>query len=323
MLPDNVLSTTPVLSAFESPDSLERLSLTVDREMGGTALNNPTDGLLVQAWRAWLDGSDVRCATEAAAASGSPGTILFTAAGITELSLTFDQNMRPAVAFVASGVAKLWWYDSVAGGQTTTTFATVTSPFLTLDDKRPKQQGPSDILMFYVRSGVLYYRQQRDRFNVEYTLATVPLATRVWRLGMGRGLRLQIELTDNDGPEFIPDDITAAYSDLVTDTLYAAGSSAVSPMFRGDPMSGRWRSRLEVSPQSRGKGWLRVNGELGAGVRLRIYGDGALVHDVTITTRTPTRVPAGRWRRMEIDVESTVRCTTVTLADSAQELRET
>jgi hypothetical protein len=102
--------------------------------------------------------------------------------------------MDVVLAYVASGVTKLYWYDTLAAAQVTTIFAGATSPFLSLDDKRPEEGANSDVLFFYVRSGVLYYREQRERYQTERSLATLPVGvTRIVNAGMGRNLRVQIQ----------------------------------------------------------------------------------------------------------------------------------
>lgn len=195
-LPDNTLSVTPIPSALLSPDgrlrsSLLPATLLVDYELGGVALQDPTQGLRVQNWMAYLSGNTIYCVPEA---GGTPTAIL-SDSGITELSLSFSQNMDVHLAYVAAGVTKLYWYDSNLPGQTTTVFAGADSPFLCLDDKRPEQGANSDILFFYTRAGKLYYRQQRERFQTERELATLPPGlTRIVNLGMGQNLRVQVEL---------------------------------------------------------------------------------------------------------------------------------
>jgi hypothetical protein len=121
-----------------------------------------------------------------------------TVPGITELSLSFDQNMRPAVAYVVAGQAYLYWYNSVTELQETWTLpADVKSPFLSLDDKRDPATTitSNDTLLFYIRGTSLYYRQQRERYVTERLLKTYPDSNiRVGRAGMSRGLRMQIQI---------------------------------------------------------------------------------------------------------------------------------
>ena len=64
-----------------------------------------------------------------------------------------------------------------------------------LDDKRQSAtaQGNNDIILAYVRAGKLYYRQQRDRYEVEYLLAEEIPAKVLTRIGMSKNYRLQFE----------------------------------------------------------------------------------------------------------------------------------
>ncbi|MGH2551205.1 MAG: hypothetical protein ACRDHN_17605 [Thermomicrobiales bacterium] len=138
-----------------------------DYEMGGEALNDPSSGLQVKVWTCTLVGDAVTVT-----ASGVPATALFELPGITSVSLSFDQNMRPAVAFIQEGELKLWWFDSAEGEQVFTTFDGE-QPKIRLDDKRHTQNGTSDLLLAYVRHDGLYFREQRDRFLNEYFLADI------------------------------------------------------------------------------------------------------------------------------------------------------
>lgn len=192
-LPGNALDPIGVAAAMLPPDDDGRPSLVEDYEMGGIALNDPSQGLLVQNWRARLVGDEVRVSH----APYSSETVVTTDTGITELSLAFDQNMRPTIGYIASGLTKLYWYDTVPEMHVTTVFnAEDRSPFVTMDDKR----GPAtminsnDVLFFYIRGTTLYYRQQRDRFQTERNLATVGAGQVIAKCGMSRALRVQVHL---------------------------------------------------------------------------------------------------------------------------------
>lgn len=189
MIPEQTLSSTTVLGTYIHGDT-EDYSPTTDHEPGGTALNDASDGLFVQLWTATTDGTDVTLS-----APSVPAAVLFSRPGtITELSLAFDQNMRPVVAFVEDGQAYLYWYDTLAAAQVFTTLAAdVDNPRVTLDDKRERQTGTSDVILAYKRATALYFRAQRDRFLVEYHLASgVNRGLRTIR--MNNKLRLQFEL---------------------------------------------------------------------------------------------------------------------------------
>lgn len=193
MIPENRLSTTPVYAAFRNPDSIERPSTLVDYELGGRALNDPSEGLEVHRWT-------VRYDPETGAVSVfAPGVIeetIFTALGITQLGLAFDQNMRPFVAFVQNGRAKFFWYDTVLGETLITELPVdARTPQCCMDDKREMQtsQGSNDVIIAYLRGTGLYFRQQRDRYEVEYLLTASAPGTKLLRIGMNQGFRLQFE----------------------------------------------------------------------------------------------------------------------------------
>ena len=160
-----------------------------DYEFGGIALNDPSLGLEVQEWHTYISADGTQIFTESA---GGGNTLLYTGAEITEISCSFDQNMRPAFAFVEAGVAKFEWYDTQLGDRALTVLgAGVVTPRVTLDDKRSTQLAVSDVLLFYVNSDVLYMKRQRDRYGVEYTMGAVPTGapalitvgmSTVWRL---------------------------------------------------------------------------------------------------------------------------------------------
>jgi hypothetical protein len=192
MLPGNVASTVAVPSEFTPPDDQVSSPL-IDFERGGLALNNPSLGLNYQNWSCFVapNGLDVQVQAE----SGAPITI-FQQAAIETLTFTFDQNMRPCVAYQIGDVVYLRWYDSVPQAFVVTAFANIRDPKLALDDKRITQLAlNSDIIFAYISGTNLCYRQQRERFNTERVIRTgLPASLGLKNIGMGRNLRLQFEI---------------------------------------------------------------------------------------------------------------------------------
>lgn len=187
-LPDNVLSTTSIPFMFTGGRSLS-VTKVLDFEKGGIAINDASMGLLYQTWRARLIKNDV-----VLDAPSVPEFIHFTATGISEISFTFDQNMRPALAYVQDGTSKLRWWDSTVSGYDIVSLpAGSITPRVSMDDKRASQSAISDIILAYIRSGTLYYRQQRDRFLTERSLAT-GLTTGLIKIGMNNRFRMQFML---------------------------------------------------------------------------------------------------------------------------------
>lgn len=190
MLPQDRISSTVVIGYINVPESLVLDDLN-DYELGGVALNDPSQGLDVQNWTLRYDQSRVIVKPEV-----GDETILFSRDSITALSLAFDQNMRPYVAYEAHGELYLWWWDSSINERVTTNFGAGKNPRLTLDDKRSNQSARSDIIFAYIDSNYnLCYRQQRDRFGIERVLKTgLHRRTRLKNVSMNTKLRLQFEL---------------------------------------------------------------------------------------------------------------------------------
>jgi len=185
MLPDNVLSTSPVRGNLTGARAMA-VTKFIDYEDGGVALNDSSKGNAYQVWRGRLIRNQVLLS-----APNTPEFLLFEASGITEISFTFDQNMRPVLAFVQAGIAKLRWYDPLAGAQVVTNLpANTITPKVILDDKRQTQNSKGDVILGYVRNGGLYFRQQRERYLVERLLAS-GIKSGILRIGFSDQLRLQ------------------------------------------------------------------------------------------------------------------------------------
>lgn len=117
---------------------------------------------------------------------------------------------------------------------------------------------------------------------------------------------------------------TAAFTDLLTDTLYVVTGTTVLPLHAGAKRAGIWRSKhLKVpSGQRIGFGWLRINGDLSEhSAIVRVYADGTLFYtSPAITNNEPVRLPAGLHRSWQFEVESQARLVAVVVASTVQEL---
>lgn len=186
-LPQDVLSSEVIPSPFLGGRALP-VSKTKDFETGGVALNDPSEGHQHQIWQAEIINRE----TIQVSAEEVEASTLYSGTDITEVSLSFDQNMRPVLAFVEGGVAKLRWFDSQASGQVVTSFGTsYLTPRVSLDDKRGTQMGNNDVIFAYLRGGNLYHRLQRDRYGVEYLLQSNVQSSGIIKMGMSRANRFQ------------------------------------------------------------------------------------------------------------------------------------
>ncbi len=163
MIPEGRLSSEPVAGTLLNPRTWRE---DVSIHVGPIALQDPSQGLMARVWRAEAQGFDV-----VLSATGVPAAVWYThGMRLREVSLAFDQNGFPVVAFVAADGAFLRWYDPVAVSMVTTALASGTiTPRVTTDDPRAFNTPQSDVILAYVRAGLLRYRVQRDRYLVEYT----------------------------------------------------------------------------------------------------------------------------------------------------------
>jgi len=175
MIPDNEAASPSHISGFEVPvKTLSAEDKLQDWEMGGKALNDPSEGLRVQLWKFTLVVDEVTGASSIYVEAPSVvKTLLFTGTDVSEIAGAFDQNMNPVVAYMESTTPKLWGWDPTAGAMVHTSLpAGCYDLRVSLDDKRRFNVAESDVILSYVRGGSLYYRYQRDRYLVEYLLST-------------------------------------------------------------------------------------------------------------------------------------------------------
>lgn len=194
MMPENILSSTPIISGLLYPKNIPVVGLEA-YDIGGVDLNDSSEGLLVKAWRSYADSAgDVYIE-----AVGHPASFVFSAPGISEMSLTFDRNMNVFIAFVQDGQAKFYWFDSLTSSyQITDLPVGSTTPRASLDDKRTFANSYSDIILVYIDDGNLYQRLQRDRYLIQYLLyadINVPIIDpQIVEVGMGVNMRFQLQI---------------------------------------------------------------------------------------------------------------------------------
>lgn len=162
-------------------------ALTESWELGGVGLSDTSQGLGSHTWRAWTDGKAIYI--QRSDLPKDTSKTLLAAPDITEVDLTFDQNMRPVLVYVSGGIAKLYWYDTVSQSQTITDFPNVQNPRVSLDDKRAFNTANSDVIFAYINNDQLCCRYQRERYGIEHVLHQLPPKTELVKIGMGTANR--------------------------------------------------------------------------------------------------------------------------------------
>ena len=121
----------------------------------------------------------------------------------------------------------------------------------------------------------------------------------------------------------IPEAGTAAYEDRLTDRLYFVRGTNIVQVFGGTtPRTGTWRSKIAVLPKQEPFAWLAVESDFTHPVTVKWIGDGTLRYTAVVNSRSPVRLPAGRYLEHELEVSSQGRWNKITLASSGDELRQ-
>lgn len=189
MIPDNLPATDIYTPSSFSTGAFNDITDTRDSELGGVGIQDTSEGRLFQFWNAEIvnDSQDIIIY-----APNTPAFVKYSGQEITEVSLSFDQLMRPTLSFVEQGVPKLLWFDSLAGQEVVDDYPTdYKNPRVSLDDPIG-ESADSDILFFYMRGQDIFYRQQRDRYTIEYTYAQNVGLRRLHKIGMTSGRRFQV-----------------------------------------------------------------------------------------------------------------------------------
>lgn len=187
MIPDGVLSTTPIISNSIYPRSAIKQDL-IDFDYGPVDITDTSQGLLVKVWKGEYNSQN----QVVYSADGVNSQVVITVPNIKELSITFDQNGRPSVAYWDGTNSYLYWYNTVdAAFETLQLPASSYNPRVVLDDKRNFNLANSDLLLCYIRGSNLYIRYQRERFLTEHTLANIGGFSRLSNIGMGSRNRVE------------------------------------------------------------------------------------------------------------------------------------
>lgn len=307
--PSGSLSAVPVPDTLVFPDWVPRRDRKVDWEIGGWDLSDPTKGCNIRGWKCYTDGTDVWIET---IQEPTFRYKWYTGSGITEVTFSFDQLMRPVVAFVEGGLLKMRWYDTLAGAYTVTSYPGCTFPWITRDDKRTLQSDVSDVMLFYVKGTKAYYIQQRERYGVERMLVdTTDPDTKTTILGMSEGWRLECDLESY---------CTGSYTDLTTGQSYVVNPiGQVLPVAKGGRAVGRWRSRTYEFHHQPSFAAARVIATRYP-VIFRTVLDGEVGYETFVFNEEPFRLPSDRARSWQFEIEAPYRIVEVALSDSLEEM---
>lgn len=188
-IPLNTFTAIPVHSQFMAPASDAYQALTM-RATGGTAIGNGAAGREIQLWSVKYEGTNINVYDAA-------GVLSFTlvVSGATSVCLAFDSNMAVTICYTKSDGSYLYFFNSQSGQFETLFLAGADTCRVAVDKASLFFNTNSDVLFVYSKAGVLYWRQQRDRYTIERTVGAVTGGQSLRRVGPNVENRLQIEMS--------------------------------------------------------------------------------------------------------------------------------
>ncbi|MFV0511835.1 MAG: hypothetical protein ACK5M8_21670 [Shewanella algae] len=163
-------------------------------EIGPTALNT-SEGSIKENW--WLfrytGVSVVASRFDNITEEFGEESVIFSAPDIKLLSATFDQLGRAIVFYeTIHNKLYLYWFDPTLEQNTITEFGDGSYPFSTFDIRWDTSNARSDNMLFYIREGGIFYRLQRDRYNIEYATPVTENAVFIKEADMSIYYRMQV-----------------------------------------------------------------------------------------------------------------------------------
>lgn len=188
-IPLDTFTPVPVVLGFLPPLNEAYLPLYM-RATGGVALGDGSQGREIQFFSIeYLAGSIV--------VKSQAGAIVFSmaVANITTLCLAFDSNMNVTICYTKADGSYLYFFNAVSGLFETMFLAGANSCRVCVDKPTFFFNTNSDVLWTYSLAGVVYWRQQRDRYTIQRTVGPLTAGQTLRKVGPSLGNRLQIEMS--------------------------------------------------------------------------------------------------------------------------------
>lgn len=187
MIPGNTFTPTPIVSNFQAPYDLPYQPLT-QHVLGGVAIGNASLGRQVKIWTVNYNGVSITVTP-----IDGPTAFTLLASNVETVSLAFDNNMGPVIAWkLTTGGANLYYFDTLTSQYITRFFASVLSCRVVVDDARDFYAAQSDVIFGYTLGTNMYWRQQRDRYDNQYLIG--PTTKSLRKMAPNVGNRLQFQL---------------------------------------------------------------------------------------------------------------------------------
>jgi len=112
---------------------------------------------------------------------------------IVNVALAFDQNANDNFAWITgTGELKIRWFDASLPGDSILSIGQAQSVTFTMDTNYYPSSIDSDILLFYIRDGAIYFRIQREKYDIEHVTPVTSGASTLFDSGTREDYRFQV-----------------------------------------------------------------------------------------------------------------------------------
>lgn len=189
MIPNTVFADPPVVSDFLPPNDEQYYNFK-QTVLGGLDLENTTQGRESRRWVIYYQNATIKVKPENDVVKFS-----MPVSNVKTVSLAFDSDMRMVIAWVTPTGANLYYYDKTSSAYVTKTFTGVTSCRVSADNAKAYYLPYTDVIFAYTLNNKLYYRQQRDNYDIEYFIGNCNYT--LIKLGQTTTNRLQFQLVSD------------------------------------------------------------------------------------------------------------------------------
>ncbi|MCJ8293384.1 MAG: hypothetical protein MJK15_03175 [Colwellia sp.] len=160
--------------------------------IGPIALNDASEGLNNKFWATYYDPITDNIILDDLA--GTTEVITNEPLGVTRIGLAFDQNGNDVYAWITeTDILMLRFFDSGIPGDTIVNLGAAQDVVITMDMKYQPSNARSDVLLFYIRNGGIFYRVQRESYAIENPTPVIAGASRLIDSGMRTDYRFQVK----------------------------------------------------------------------------------------------------------------------------------
>lgn len=189
MIPNNAFTVSPIPGRFIEPYNLPVSPLSRACR-GGIALNDASKGRNYQNWLVWYD-SQAGIIYYGPQAVNLVAVGSYAVAGVTQVSLAFDNNMNPLLAWLDATGAHIRYFSGASSSYQIINVNGASSCLVCVDDARDFSNSISDAIFAYTMPTGLWYTYQRENYATARQASTS--SKKLLRMGMNVGSRFQFE----------------------------------------------------------------------------------------------------------------------------------